>query len=558
MAKLFIYPKKGDAFHYKLGSESVSIGRSAETDLPVPDPFCSSKHAIIAPRGDKYYVLDDNSKNGVFVNGRKIDAEAELRKGDEILIGSTRIVYDLKIDTKVEVTDEPSSSANINTIMHLKDVLRKPDISTTIRAEAKALDIDAIRSEHRDFSVISEVSKALILHKPLGELLEHIMDLICEKIQMDRGILMLNEGKPEQLVPKVVRINNKQLMNQKIQVSQSIINFAQEKHSSILISDVQSDARFKAQDSILKLNIQSAMCVPLWNNRDIIGIIYCDRIALLDKFADDDLRLLTLLSNLAAVKIENALLFEESLVKEKMEKELAMAADIQQGLLPTKSPDLDNYQIVGTNIPCYQVGGDYYDFIDIDQDRIGVVIADVSGKGVSSALLMTSLRAALRSEINPSYDIEKMATKLNDFVHSSSASNSFISFCYCELNKKTGEIRYVNSGHNPPIIIDKKKNIQHLETCGLCLGMFPAIEYESKKISLNAGDTVLLYTDGFTEGRNLANEEFSEEGLINLLKKHTKSNAPELMDTICTELKTFTSGTDQMDDMTLIIIKRTS
>lgn len=554
MSKLYIYPKKGDPFQVKLEDKTMSIGRAAENEIPVPDPFCSSKHALVFIKDSRAHIQDNNSKNGVFVNGKRIQNEVELKKGDEILMGSTRIVFDLKIDTKVEVTDEPSSSANINTILHLKDVLKKPDISTTIRADAKSLDIDAIKSEHKDFSVISEVSKALILHKPLDELLEHIMDLICERIDMDRGILMLKED--GQFDPKVVRINNKQLMNQKIQVSQSIISTAVERHSSILISDVQSDDRFRAQDSILKLNIQSAMCVPLWNNREIIGIIYSDRISLVEQYTDDDLRLLTLLSNLAAVKIENAQLFEQALEKEKMEKELALAAQIQQDLLPKTSPDAEDYEIVGTNLPCYQVGGDYYDYVNIDDDRIAVVIADVSGKGVSSSLLMASLRAALHAELNPDYDIKKMAAKLNDFVHSSSSSNSFISFCYCELNKKTGEIRYINSGHNPPIVIDKKKKVQRMETCGLCLGMFPNQEYDSKTLVLNPGDTALLYTDGFTESRNLQNEEFSEEGLIRLLKKSQKLSASEIMTNVCDALKDFTAGTDPMDDMTLVIIKR--
>ncbi len=556
MPKIYVYPKKGDDFHIKLGDSQVSLGRSADNDIPLPDPFCSSNHAIIAPKGDRYFILDNNSKNGVFLNGKKIERDLELKKGDEILLGSTRIVYDLKIDTKVEVTDEPSSSANINTIMHLKDVLRKPDISTTIRADAKSLDIEAIKTEHKEVSVISEVTKALILHKPLDELVEHIMDLICERIPMDRGILMLKDDVTGQLDPKVVRINNKQLMNQKIQVSQSIISTAVDRHSSILISDVQSDTRFKAQDSILKLNIQSAMCVPLWNNIEIIGIIYSDRIATPEQFTNEDLRLLTLLSNVAAVKIENAGLFEKALEKEKMEKELSLASQIQKDLLPQKHPEVAGFDIVGTNIPCLQVGGDYYDFLEIDEDRIGIVIADVSGKGVGSSLLMASLRAALQTEVHIGYDIDAMSARLNNLVHRSTASNAFISFFYCELNIKSGVMRYINSGHNPPIVLDKKKKTQRLDSCGLCLGMFPAQDYESREITINPGDTAMLYTDGLTESRNRNNEELAEEGLVKILKKHQKLPAEKLMETIFEELVTFTDGADPMDDMTLVLIKR--
>ncbi|MGB2907108.1 MAG: SpoIIE family protein phosphatase [Candidatus Aminicenantaceae bacterium] len=556
MSKIYVYPKKGDDFHIKLGDSQVSLGRSADNDIPLPDPFCSSNHAIIVPKGERYFIQDNNSKNGVFLNGKKIEKDLELKKGDEILLGSTRIVYDLKIDTKVEVTDEPSSSANINTIMHLKDVLRKPDISTTIRADAKSLDIEAIKTEHKEASVIGEVTKALILHKPLDELVEHIMDLICERIPMDRGILMLRDDATAQLDPKVVRINNKQLMNQKIQVSQSIINTAVDRHSSILISDVQSDTRFKAQDSILKLNIQSAMCVPLWNNKEIIGIIYSDRISTPEQFSNNDLRLLTLLGNVAAVKIENAVLFQQALEQEKSKKELSLAEDIQKGLLPQKNPEVEGFEIVGINIPCLQIGGDYYDFLEIDEERMGIVIADVSGKGVGASLLMASLRAALQTEVHTGYNLDEMAGRLNNLVHRSTAPNLFISFFYCELNTKTGDLRYLNSGHNPPLILDKKKKITHLESCGLCLGMFPAQDYVSSIIKLNPGDTALLYTDGLTESRNKENQELTDEGLGKLLKKHQKLPAEKLMQTIFEELEVFTDGAEPMDDMTLVIIKR--
>jgi serine phosphatase RsbU (regulator of sigma subunit) len=368
---------------------------------------------------------------------------------------------------------------------------------------------------------------------------------------------MLEEGQPSQLIPKVVRINNKELKKQKIQVSQSIISTVVEKHSAVLISDTQSDTRFRAQESILKLNIQSAMCVPLWNNKEIIGIIYADKTSLLNPFSGEDLRLLTLLSNLAAVKIENAKLFEKSLEKEKMEKELALASQIQKDLLPSENPEVKNFDIAGANVSCYQVGGDYYDFVHVDSDRLGIAIADVSGKGVSSSLLMASLRAALHSEIHPEYDLEMVSSKLNNFVHRSSSPNSFITFFYCELNHITRDLRYINAGHNPPIHLTKGGKVNRLESCGLCLGMFPNINYKIDTITLAPGDILLLYTDGFTESRDKQNNEFQEQGLIDLLSKHTKLNARELLDTFFAGVKSFTKSMDQMDDMTLIVIKCT-
>ena len=557
MPKLYVYPKKGEEFTLPLKKEKISIGRSADNDINIIDPFCSGLHAFIYPSDLGYVVRDNSSKNGTFLNGKKIQAEIELKKGDEILIGSTRIIFDKEIPARVEVTEAPSSSASVNTIMHVEKLLTRTEIDTTLKASLAPLDLEKVKSEHKSFSIMSEVSKALILHKPISELLDTIMDLICENLPMDRGILMLREGNPAQFIPKVIRINDKNLKDQKIQVSQSIINMAVDKNSSILTSDAQDDTRFRAMESIIRSNIHSAMCVPLWNNKEIIGIIYSDRISNVEQFSNDDLKLLTLLSNLAAVKIENAELIEQAIEKEKMEKELALAAKIQEDFLPKENPSFKNFEIVGSNTPCYQVGGDYYDFVDIDPSLLGIVIADVSGKGVGASLLMASLRAALQSEVHAKYNIEDMAGKLNDFVHRSSASNSFITFFFCELNKKSGELKYINAGHNPPLILDKKGKVKRMESCGLCLGMFPSVAYEVKKVKLNVGDIAVLYTDGITESRNKENKEFDEKRLVNLLRKHSKLKAKKILKKVFDELDSFTSGAERMDDMTLVIIQRT-
>lgn len=556
MPKLFVYPKKGEEIVIPLKNDKISIGRSADNDIPILDPFCSGHHAAIYPKDDGYVVRDNGSKNGTFLNGKKVLAETVLKKSDEVLVGSTRVIFDDRLSTNVELMEASSPTTNINTIIHVEEVLKKTDVDTTLKATFAPADLEKVKTEHKIFSVLSEVSKALILHKPLSELLDNIMDLICENLPMDRGILMLKQGNPPQFIPQVVRINNEELKNQRIKVSQSIINMAVSKNSSVLTSDAQADSRFKAQESIIKFNIHSAMCVPLWNNKEIIGIIYADRIALLDQFTDEDLKLLTLLSNLAAVKIENARHIEQAIEIEKMEKELALAAKIQEDFLPKESPKLKNFEIVGSNVPCYQVGGDYFDFIPIDDNRLGIVIADVSGKGVGASLLMASLRAALQSELYPKYNVDEMAVKLNNFVHRSTSPNSFITFFFCELDKKTGDLSYINAGHNPPIIIDQKGKVERMESCGLCLGMFPSVDYELRKVTLNPGDTAVLFTDGITESRNKDNKEFEEAKLIKLLQKNIKLSAQKLLEKVNEEVEKFTKGADPMDDMTLVIIQR--
>jgi len=557
MPRLFVYPKKGDSFWYTLKGEKVLIGRSEDNDLALPDPFSSGHHAVISPIDGGYGLRDNGSKNGTFLNAKKVQGETELKRGDEILVGSTRIIYDKELSSNVEVTEVIHGSRNVNTIIPLKDILKKQDIDTTIQSLATPADFLKIKSDYRSMAVLNEVSKALVLHQPLHDLLERIMDLISEYLPMDRGVLMLKEGNPPQMIAKVPRINNKNLLRQKILVSQSIISLVLDNHSSVLTADAQTDDRLMTKDSIIKSNIHSAMCVPLWNNREIIGVIYADRISLLEQFTEDDLRMMTLLSNLAAVKIENSLAVEKAIEIEKFQKELALAAQIQKDFLPKKNPVCDRLDIAWMFIPCNQVGGDYYDFISIDPCRLALIVADVSGKGISAALLMASLRAALIAEVGPQFRLENVAAKLNDFVHSSSAPNRFISCFVCDLDMTTGRLRYVNAGHNPPIILSKDGKVRRLDPTGFCLGMFPSVSYDVAEVTVDKGETVVLYTDGITDARNSANKDFGEDTLISLLKKSAKKPAAEIVSKVNTELGSFSSGVDAFDDMTLIVLKRT-
>jgi len=558
MATLFVYPKQGESFSFPLKDRQVTLGRSADNDIPIPDPFSSGHHALIVPTETGYAVRDNGSKNGTFVNGKKIAALIELKEGDEILIGSVRVLFDKALQTSIEVTDAPEVTTNINTMIPFKDIIASPTSRTTIQVALPISEVDKVKAENKIFSVLSEVSKALVLHKPLGELLEHIMDLISEHMSMDRGVLMLKEGNPIQLIPKVVRINNKHLQNQKFIVSKSIMTMAFEQSLSVLTSDASLDPRFRGRESIINSGIHSAVCVPLYNNKEVIGIIYADRISLLQPFQEDDLRLLTLLSNLAGIKIENAMLIEQSIEKEKMEREMQLAVQIQKDFLPKTTPSCENFDFAGKNIPCFQVGGDYYDFISIDPCRIGITIADVSGKGVGASLLMASLRAALHSEVHPRYEMKAMAEKLNNFVNQSSAINAFITFFYCELNKESGDIVYVNAGHNAPLVLSPAGEVRELGSSGLCLGMLPQMTYEIRRESLRPGDVCVLYTDGITESRNKANEEYGGERLAEICRKHAGSRASELMDAVFRDLDGYTSKAPPHDDRTLVVIKRTA
>lgn len=242
----------------------------------------------------------------------------------------------------------------------------------------------------------------------------------------------------------------------------------------------------------------------------------------------------------------------------RIEGDLARAAEIQKRLLPAADPRFEGFDIAGANVPCYEVGGDYYDFLPIDKDRLGVVIADVSGKGIGAALLMASFRAALLAEIRPGLDLAAAAGRLNDFVHRSTDPASFVTFFLGVLDRRSGELEYVNAGHNPPFVARASGDIVSLATTGFALGMFSGAAFEPASVGLKAGDTAVLFTDGVTEARNGEGREYSEERLRGLVSGNLRLAAAGLRTKVLDEVRSFAAEGQPCDDITLVVVKRTT
>lgn len=557
MPNLYIYPKSGEPSSYPLGGARVTIGRSSANDIVLSDQFSSGCHAVIAPTERGYALIDQGSKNGTFVNGRRVTGEIDLARGDEVLIGSTRFYFDRDYQPPVETVEGTTFTHSSNTIIQVKDILKKPPATGVImKTPGGGLDLERLQKDQKTSSVMSAVSQALIYHMPLEKLLGHIMDVLIQHLPMDRGVLMLKNEATQALEPKVVRIQNGALRTQSIFVSQTIVRTAIERNSAILVSDIQADEGLREQFSVIQAQIHSAMCVPLWNNQDIIGLIYCDRASLLEQFTEDDLRLLTLLGNLAAVKIENAILIERDKEAQKYKLQLDLAVQIQKNFLPRSDPEFGPYEISGSARACFRVGGDYYDYISVDQDRLAVIIADVSGVGVSASLLMASLRGGLHERFFGATDLTELAARLNDFVYESSDSHLFISFFLGLIDRSKDEMTYVNAGHNPPFVVGRKGPARPLGSTGLCLGMFPGQAYGEGKITLAPGDILCLYTDGIVESRTEDGEEYGEERLADKVRELRGSPARGILDKIFEDVFSFSRCPAAGDDMTLVVVKR--
>ena len=296
--------------------------------------------------------------------------------------------------------------------------------------------------------------------------------------------------------------------------------------------------------------------VPMQIQNETQGFIFLGDKITKQEYTNSDLEFLQTLGNVAIISLENARLFIETLEKQKLEEEMALARNIQSRLLPKVMPELPNILIHGLNVPSKHVGGDYFDIIKIDNHHLGLTIADVSGKGMPASLLMSNLQASLQSLITENYPLDKLVGRINNVIYHNTDPEKYITFFYGQFNTKNLSMKFVNAGHNPPYLLHKNGKIEELSTGGIILGMMPDMPYEIGTCQLYTGDTLMLFTDGVTETMTLDDEEYEEKRLIEFLKKTGQTKQPqELNTTLIEELNQFCAGAPQNDDITILTLQ---
>jgi sigma-B regulation protein RsbU (phosphoserine phosphatase) len=270
----------------------------------------------------------------------------------------------------------------------------------------------------------------------------------------------------------------------------------------------------------------------------------------------EDRRTLALFANQAAIALENAKLHKLALEKERLEREMELAAEIQQQILPKVLPQIPGYEVAGWNRPARQVGGDYYNLSEPQDGRFSLVVGDVTGKGMPAALMVSTFHSALRLLGDRMAVGEKLVRRLNAHIYESSNLNKFITMFLAELEPQSGTLRYLNAGHNPGVVIRCAGGVEELPSGGLPLGLMAGATYESNSLILAEGDLLCLYSDGITECESAAEEEYGLERLTELLKAQSRQPLAEIIETIDRTMLEFAHGCPQGDDQTVLLLRR--
>src|SRR5467141_127644 len=547
--------------HFPLGRLRITIGRSARNDLCVPDPFASRVHAEVRREGDEYFLQDLGSANGTLYNGSSVQGNITLSAGGRIQIGETELIFDDGTYNSsmgaTMITDNTSSLPEATIALQSSDRTTSGLLEAIEGARTKPEEISAQRSEKTSdlLALISKVGVTLLASATLTETLEQIVSLVFEAVPADRCLIMMrDEGSTELKVP-VARLRDRMGEVGEIRVSRNVLEEVVMRGRSVLTSDAQHDPRFASGTMVLQ-GVRSVLAVPLGVENKVFGIIYADSPIAEGRFTEDHLKVLTTLASVAAIRVENARLTEARFQQERLERELQLAMEIQQRFQPTASPQISGYEFQGISFPCYEIGGDYYDFIRREDGRLVIALSDVSGKGTAAALLMSSLHAAIHAQADIHNSLAKTIGAVNRYLVESIPANRFVTLFYAELDPKNGALAFLNAGHNPPLIVHAGGTMEQLAAGGLPLGIMANADFREGKTRLHPGDVLVIYSDGVSEAVNPKGEEFGPTRLYEVVARNLDSSAAGIRDRIESALTKFCQGTPAADDITLVICKR--
>lgn len=560
---------------FPLGRLRITIGRSARNDVCIPDPFASRVHAEVRREGDLYVMQDLGSANGTLFNGARAEAPMPLAPGDRIQIGETEIEFrDQSAMSATMISDHapslPAATIALNsgnrTTSGLLEAIEgartqgsgeaqreKPRAATVVLPKPDAT--APLSAGHTDLlALISKVSVTLLAPATLDETLRQIVSLVFEAVPSERCLIMLRDKEGE-LKIRVAQLREQRGEIGEIRVSRTIIEEVVNQGRSVLTSDAQHDPRF-ASSTVTFQGIRSVLAVPLGVGEKIFGMIYADSPLASATFTQDHLTVLTTLGSVAAIRVENARLVEEDLERERLEQELQLAREIQQRFQPAGAPSVPGFELQGISFPCYEIGGDYYDYIPRADGKVVIALGDVSGKGTSAALLMSSLHAAMHAQTNAHQTLAESIAAVNKYLAETIPANRFVTLFCAELDPITGTLNFINAGHNPPLIAHASGTMEQLAAGGVPLGILPNAFFQEGRTQLQHGDVLVIYSDGVSETQNATGEEFGAMRLYDVLARNLDSSAAGVRDKIEAALTKFAQGTDSVDDLTLVIVKR--
>lgn len=476
--------------------------------------------------------------------------------------------YDIELIYTIHTSDRKMTILGLGTDLIKKDDLLINSFKLLANNFEQVLQNDFLeqslnRSNQQTRQMISEmgalheISRMFESSKNIDALLKYVLEKCMDLMNAEAASsMMVVEGTDELEFKTVLGPKSEGVKPFRLKIGKGLSGWVAQNNEPVLIPDAYKDSRFDPSfDKRSGFRTKSMLCVPLTYKSKPIGVMTILNRLDGNPFTESDKNLLTTFASQAALAIENAQLLQTTLEKERLDKELQVAAEIQQLIIPQSLPPIKGLDISATYVPCKEVSGDFYDIIKIDENQYVFVVADVSGKGIPGAMLVSTMQAILKAYLEYSTDLKSIIVKLNERIIKNTTEDRFITFFFGLYNTSKNTLNYINAGHNPPILILDNNELQRLDKGGIFIGCLPW-EYELTTIQLPKHSILVLFTDGIVEAMNEKQEEFGEDRLISILKQGKSLTMPELREQIIKRVKEHRGGRVLEDDLTLALIKR--
>jgi serine phosphatase RsbU (regulator of sigma subunit) len=428
-------------------------------------------------------------------------------------------------------------------------------MSTTEELEQQ---IERLKSSVEELILLNDLALAASSSLDVEQMLDTIVQKSIKAVRAEQGSIMLVTEKQDDPLKTLIRHEDFSGSVESYKIGNHISGWVLKYRKPLMIENLAEDERFNVTEQEAK-EIRSVLCLPILFQAKIIGILVMTNKKTGEPFGNNDLRLLSIIAAQSGQLIRNSQLQQESIDKKRLEQELILAEKIQRGLLPKTDPIVEGIDIASYFMPTEAVGGDYYDYFEIDENRLGVVIADVSGHGPSAALIMTMIKGIFHSIIRNFTSPDQALVELNSIIKRIVPVDVFVTLLFIVLDLKMKVLQFANAGHLPIIHFNHQKNLcQRLELPGFVLcawDLLPETSYKLKEIPLKAEDIFFIYTDGVNEAVNDKSQMFDISGIQNALKETASAPANKIIDYIKDKIQTFTGKSSQEDDIVMIAIK---
>jgi sigma-B regulation protein RsbU (phosphoserine phosphatase) len=415
-----------------------------------------------------------------------------------------------------------------------------------------------LRKAVDELSILNELARVISSTMNLDAVIENVVKRSVRAIHGAQGMITLVDEQAPTEMKTLIRAQNSTSDHGQFHINQNILGWMLINKKPLLSNDLTNDSRFTGVRADGD-EIKSLLCVPLLVKNRMIGILAVFNKKDGAQFSEDDKRLLSIIAAQSGQILENTRLYEQEKSFVRMQEEVRLASVIQMELLPKNFPAIPGYEIAGKSISAQMVGGDYFDFIRMDDEhRLAVCLGDVSGKGLPASLLMANVQATLRGQTLVGTSAKECIIRSNKLLYDSTSSEKFVTLFYGILDSTRHEMVFCNAGHDNPFLFSEERGntSQRLLTGGIVLSIMEHFPYDEECVSLHPGDVLVIYSDGIPEAMNAQLEQFGEERLSQVIYENRSRSATELIDKIVAAAKTHAGTMPQSDDMTLIVVKR--